>query len=62
MTNYLCTVPVTNDQSPCKIVCSSSAMETYRQNALWDYNSMREHDGQEPLTRMPNGTTYTRLK
>jgi hypothetical protein len=30
--------------------------------ALWQYNSARAHDGLEPLTRMPNGTTYTATK
>lgn len=62
MSNYLCKVPVTEDQGPCKIVCSASYRETYRQNALWEYNSMRAHDGQQPLTRMPNGTTYTKIE
>lgn len=61
MAKYLCKVPVTRDQGPCEIVCYESYMETYRQNALWDYNRMRDHDGQPHLTRMPNGTTYTRI-
>jgi len=27
-------------------------------NALWIYNSAREHDGLPPLKRMPKGTKY----
>ena len=33
--------------------------ETYRQKALWDYNSARAHDGLPPVKRMPAGTSYT---
>ncbi len=32
-----------------------------RADALWEYNSMRAHDGLPPLKRMPKGTKYTRL-
>ena len=32
--------------------------ESYRANALRALNSMREHDGLQPLTRMPAGTKY----
>ncbi len=31
-------------------------------DALWEYNSMRAHDGLPPLRRMPRGTKYTRVK
>jgi hypothetical protein len=32
-------------------------METAEENALWTYNSLREHDGQPPLKALPKGTT-----
>lgn len=54
-------VPVTNEQSPARFIASDSMMETVRKNALWTYNKMREHDGQDPLTRMPKGTKYEKV-
>ena len=32
--------------------------ETVAQQALWDYNSARKHDGLVPVKRMPAGTKY----
>lgn len=54
-------VPITNDMSPSKFVVSESSMETKEEYALWEYNRMRGHDGLDPLTKMPNGTTYKRI-
>lgn len=51
-------VPITADQSPTRFIASSSLRETLAQNALWTYNHMRAHDGQEPISKMPNGTKY----
>ena len=62
MSNYVCEVPPTEDQGSTTMKCSGSATETHRQNALWHYNKSREADGQAPLSRMPNGTTYRRFK
>ncbi len=58
---YKFTVPPTNDMGSHSGVCSSSGNETYQQNALWDYNSSREREGLEKLSRMPAGTRYTRV-
>lgn len=55
-------VPPTKEQGDYRTVVSGSYFETYRQEALSDYNSARAHDGLEPLTRMPKGTTYTPIK
>jgi hypothetical protein len=49
-------IPVTIDQWPCEIIGVENAMETARENALWAYNNMREHDGQSPLKSFPKGT------
>jgi hypothetical protein len=49
----LVTVPPTMEQGSSKFRARSRA------DALWDYNKMRERDGQPPLRRMPNGTRYT---
>ena len=53
--------PATRSQGPCKIIGVSSPMESARENALWEYNSMRAHDGQPPLSELPKGTTSMRL-
>jgi hypothetical protein len=54
------TVPPTNEQGSYKTIVKGSYLQTYRAEALQDYNSARAHDGLEPLRRMPKGTTYQR--
>jgi hypothetical protein len=49
-------VPPTNEQG------NYSCIANDRKDALWMYNSAREHDGFPPVKRMPNGTTYKRIK
>lgn len=61
-TRYRFTVPPTAEQGSHAGTCSASARETYRQNALADYNSARAHDGLPPLSRMPRGTRYARIR
>ncbi len=51
-------IPTTKDQGSCSLLGASSLMETFKQNILWQYNKMREHDGLEPVKRMPSGTSY----
>jgi hypothetical protein len=40
------------------IIASSSSMETKEDNALWDLNNSREHDGLKPLLCLPKGTRF----
>lgn len=54
-------VPVTRDQGPCTLIGTSSATETATANALWEYNSMRAHDGQPPVKQFPPGTQRVRI-
>jgi hypothetical protein len=59
---YRVTVPFIDDMgSVLPFIATSSPMETKEQNALWDLNSMREHDGLPKLSRMPAGTKYERI-
>jgi hypothetical protein len=51
-------VPATKNQGSCCILGTCSFFETYKQNVLWQYNKMREHDGFPPVMRMPSGTKY----
>jgi hypothetical protein len=51
-------VPPTKNQGSCSLLGTSSLMETFKQNILWQYNKMREHDGFPPVKRMPDGTAY----
>jgi hypothetical protein len=55
---YSVDVPATREQGTFVTVCEGGYFETYRQNALSDYNSARAHDGLPPVKRMPKGTTY----
>ena len=52
------TVPPTMEQGSYWGICNEHMYETKHQNALSQYNSARAHDGLEPISRMPNGTTY----
>lgn len=61
-TRYRFTVPPTAKQGSHSGTCAANGSETYRANALWDYNSARAHDGLPPLARMPRGTRYERIK
>lgn len=51
-------IPPTKDVGSCSLLGISSSLETFRQNILWQYNKLREHDGLEPVGRMPAGTKY----
>ena len=59
---YKVYVPPTYEMGDYRTVVNSSDAETVEQNALWDYNSAREHDGLPPLKRMPRDTIYTEVK
>ena len=48
---YTVTVPPTTEQGGHTMIATSRA------DALWIYNSAREHDGLPPIARMPNGTS-----
>ncbi len=62
MSLYRFIVPPTNEQGSHNGTCSSSYGQTYRQRALEDYNSSRAREGLPPLTKMPRGTRYKRIK
>ena len=49
-------IPATATQGACTIVGTASLMETARENALWQYNDMRAHDGLDPVVSLPPGT------
>jgi hypothetical protein len=52
-------VPPTKNQGNCSLLGFSNSLETYKQNILWQYNRMREHDGLPHVRRMPYGTKYS---
>ncbi len=62
MKTYRFTVPPTWNVGSYSGNCRAAYGETYRQNALSDYNSCRAHDGHPPLSRMPRGTRYSEIK
>lgn len=49
---YKVIVPPTMEQG------SYTTTATSKPDALWYYNSARDHDGLRPLKRMPKGTKY----
>lgn len=57
--NYKVTVPPTREMGSYQAIARKSLYLTLAQDALKDYNSARAHDGLEPISRMPAGTTYT---
>ncbi len=64
MTNFKITVPPTTEQGSYSTIVSAAGKfgMTAAQEALWDYNSARAHDGLPPLKRMPKGTKYQSIK
>ena len=56
---YIVKAPPTAEMGSYTTNTSTGGRETYRQKALWDYNSARAHDGLPPVKRMPAGTSYT---
>ena len=60
-TKYRVEFPVTKNMGSYSTVAKASPMETVEENALWDYNSARAHDGLPPLKVLPKGTKMTRI-
>lgn len=56
---YTVKVPPTMEQGSYQTTVTGSHSQSYRAEALQDYNSARAHDGLPPITRMPAGTSYT---
>ncbi len=59
---YKVIIPPTNEVGSYTTVASASYGETARKNALYSYNSCREHDGLPPVKRLPNGTRFVPVK
>jgi hypothetical protein len=55
---YTVKVPPTAQVGSYQTTVTSGRSETPAQQALWDYNSCRAHDGLPPVSRMPAGTSY----
>jgi hypothetical protein len=55
---YKVKVPPTAEQGSYTTEVKGSRNQSYRAEALQDYNSARAHDGLPPVKRMPAGTTY----
>lgn len=56
ITKAVFVVPPTANCGSCRLVGTASLSESARENALWQYNKMREHDGQDPVSVLPPGT------
>jgi hypothetical protein len=57
-------IPSTNDQGSATVRIGKTEYydKTWRGAALAKYNSMRAHDGQPPLKRLPRGTTVLKVR
>lgn len=56
--SYIVKIPPTMEMGSYKTKAIGSKFESKAQEALWDYNSAREHDGLSPVKRLPKGTKY----
>ena len=57
ITSYKFIIPYIPDMGSVQpIFGRSSTLETAAQNALWQLNNMRDHDGLPPLKGFPKGT------
>lgn len=60
---YVAKIPFIEDMGTISpLVVSDSFGETKEENALWHINSMRKHDGLEPLEQLPYGVKFTKIK
>ena len=56
---YKAIIPFTDDMgSVSPIMCEDSLMESAEENALWQLNSMRDHDGLPHLEELPPGVQF----
>ena len=62
MAHYKVNFPVTKNMGSYSTIATETSMETKEENALWDYNSARAHDGLQPLHELPYGTTFERIE
>lgn len=62
MTRYKVHVPCTIQMGSYTTIATEYTMESKEDNALWDYNNARAHDGLKPLNALPDGTTFTRIE
>lgn len=51
-------IPATDEMPAWTGVVAETTMETKEENALWHYNSSREHDALDPVTELPDGTKF----
>lgn len=63
MAKFKVRVPFVDDMGTvAPFIVRQTRLETRAQAALWEINRVRDHDGLPHLARMPNGTTYERIK
>ena len=53
--------PISQYMSPISYIVIPTAMETKEEQALWNYNNSRNHDGLAPLRKLPNGVVFTEI-
>lgn len=62
MSRYYVTVPFVDDMGTISpFIASSTPLENHREDALWQINSMRDHDGLPHLKKLPVGTKFDRI-
>jgi len=54
--------PLTNKMSKIDYVVSDKSMETKEEEALWNYNRSRDHDGLLPLSELPKGAVFKAIE
>jgi hypothetical protein len=56
---YKVTIPFQDDMgSIAPFIAKSTTLLSAREDALWEFNSMRRHDGLPERKRLPNGTKF----
>lgn len=61
MTHYKVHIPTTRHLGAYDTIATETTMESKEENALWDYNNVRAHDGLKPVQALPDGTTFARI-
>lgn len=58
---YKAKFPLCYEMSAISYIVTGNRNETKEQEALWHYNKSREHDGLQPLSRLPKGVKFERV-
>lgn len=59
---YKAIIPLTYEMPGMVVTVEDKTMECKEEEALWNFNRSREHDGLIPVTKLPRGTRFEAIE